>query len=106
MSRGTRPFLDTPGAICALPMQHGKGTLVVIDRSQDTWERVARETPEKDEGLLRYAVWHEPSGRAVTCKTSVKARELAAEVSAMFRKEAATMIESWEPFLPVSALPA
>ena len=97
MSRA-RPFCDTPGAICSIPMQHDAGTLVVIDRKEDEWERVCRETPEKDAGLERYAVLHEPSMRATTCRTSVKARELAAEVSAMFRIEAQRVLDSWEFF--------
>ena len=97
--------MGTPGALFSVVMQNSAGALLVLDRKADTWERVGRATPEQDEGLAgdkpaleRYAVIHEPSRRATTCKSQRIARELAAEVSGLSRADAKRTIESWEAF--------
>jgi hypothetical protein len=91
-------FMGTPGALFSVVMQSATGHLVVLDRKADTWERVCRETVDKDADLERYAVLHEPSMRATTCKSQREARELAARVSGLSRSEARAEMDKWESF--------
>lgn len=90
--------MGTPGALFSIVMQHAEGALVVIDRKVDTWERVARERLDMDTDLQRYAVLHEPSRRAITCKSHREARAEAARVSGLSRAEAKEELAKWETF--------
>jgi hypothetical protein len=81
-------FMGTPGVLFSVRLQHYAGSLVVIDRQKDTWERVA-------EGEHRYAVQHEPSRRATTCRSAREAREYACTVAVLERQEAQRTVDSW-----------
>lgn len=83
--------MGTPGTVCSYVAVSKRDTLVVIDRSQDTWER----TGEYEKGADRFAVNVEPSGLFKTFKHRNAAREEAARLSDLGVSQLANELRTW-----------